>query len=110
MHQPDDRYAYEVFAQFGGAGKPITYVGSVRAADPVLAWQAARDAYTRREDCSLLWVVPRSACTRSDPADGMALRPGSSQRYRMPNYPSSRRRARANRADEAVAATSEVSG
>ncbi|MEW6470712.1 MAG: 1,2-phenylacetyl-CoA epoxidase subunit B [Actinomycetota bacterium] len=85
MNQPGDRDAYEVFAQFGGAGKPITYIGSVRAADPVLAWQAARNAYTRREDCSLLWVVPRAAMIRSDPGDALVLRQGSGQRYRRPN-------------------------
>lgn len=92
----DDPHAYEVFVQLGGTGKPIQNVGSIRGADPVLAWQAAKAIYTRREDCSLLWVVPRTAIVASESADAIGLGRGSSRRYRLPGYPSSHRRARAS--------------
>lgn len=94
---------FEVFAQLGGSGRPIQHVGSVRGTDPHLAWQAAKEAYARREDCSLLWVAPRSAFVINGPEDSIVLRSGSSRRYRMPKYPSAHRRARAkdtNGADE----------
>lgn len=91
----DDPHAYEVFAQVGGPGKPIQNVGSVRGADPALAWQAAKEIYTRREDCSLLWVVPRTAIIAGEPGDALGLAHGSTRRYRLPGYPSGHRRARA---------------
>lgn len=91
----EDEHAYEVFVQVGGSGKPIQNVGSVRGADPALAWQAAKEIYTRREDCSLLWVVPRTAIVASEGHDVLGLRDGSSRRYRLPGYPSGHRRARA---------------
>ena len=90
--------AFEVFVQLG-AGRPLQYVGSVRAHDPVLAWQAAKEVYTRREDCSALWVVPRDSITRGAPGEERLLAHGSSRRYRMPAFPSSRRRARTRAAE-----------
>ncbi|MEW6470775.1 MAG: phenylacetic acid degradation protein [Actinomycetota bacterium] len=105
MNTANDDHAYEVFAQIGGPGKPITYVGSVRAADPLLAWHGAKEAYTRREDCTVLWVVPRAAIVRSEPGDTLVLGHGSSRRYRMPNYPSGRRRARAKQAGKPAEAS-----
>lgn len=92
---PEASDVFEVFAQVGGSGRPIQHVGSVRGADPQLAWQAAKEVYARREDCSLLWVAPRSAFVISGPEDSLVLRSGSSRRYRMPKYPSAHRRARA---------------
>lgn len=91
----DDPHAYEVFTQVGGPGKPIQNAGSVRGADPALAWQAAKEIYTRRENCSLLWVVPRSAIVAGEPSDNLGLAHGSTRRYRFPVYPSGHRRARA---------------
>lgn len=96
----EDPHVYEVFVQVGGAGKPIQNVGSVRGSDPVLAWQAAKEIYTRREDCTLLWVVPRTAIVAGESGDGLGLARGSSRRYRLPGYPSAHRRAR-ERAHEA---------
>lgn len=104
MQPPDDDHAYDVFTQVGGSGKPITYIGSVRAADPVLAWQGAKEAYTRREDCTVLWVVPRTAIIRGAPEATLVLGHGSSRRYRLPNYPSGRRRARVKQAGQLTAA------
>ena len=43
------------------------HVGSIHAADEVLALQAARDVYTRRGEGNSIWVVPSSAITASDP-------------------------------------------
>ena len=94
----DEPNVYEVFAQFGGAGKQVQHVGSVRCADATLAWHAAKEAYTRREDCTVLWVAPRSAFLRSGPEDAITLGNGSSRRYRVPKYPSGHRRARRNAA------------
>lgn len=91
----DDPRVYEVFVQVGGSSKPIQNVGSIRGADPVLAWHAAKEIYTRREDCTVLWVVPRTEILASEPADVVTLAHGSSRRYRLPGYPSGRRRARA---------------
>jgi 1,2-phenylacetyl-CoA epoxidase PaaB subunit len=84
---------YEAFAQFG-EGKPISYIGSVRAGDPALAWHAAKEAYTRRENCTLLWVVPRAAMTVSTPEDATVLSIGTRMTYRVPTYPSGARRQR----------------
>lgn len=89
-----DPHAFEVFAQFGGAGKPISHLGSVRAADPTLAWHAAKEAYTRREDCSLLWVTPCSSITMSTSGDAIVLTTGTRLTYRLPSFPITHRRAR----------------
>lgn len=85
--------AFEVFAQFG-EGKPVSYVGSVRGADPLLAWHSAKEAYTRREHCTLLWVVPRAAVMASTPQDAVVLDSGIRMSYRVPTYPSGQRRSR----------------
>ena len=95
MHAIDhDPNAYEVFVQVGGPGKPVQYVGSVRGADPILAWHAAKEVFTRREDCTQLWVVPRAAVMRGDAEDRIVLSKGSARRYRLPSYPNTRRRMR----------------
>lgn len=98
-----DDHSYEAFAQFGGAGKPIQHVGSVRGVDPELAWHAAKEAYTRREDCTLLWVVPRGAIVAGVCKDGQDLEilsSGNRAEFRKPAYPSRHRRGRAQRTHE----------
>lgn len=85
--------AYEVFAQFG-IGKDIQLLGSVRANDALLAWHAAKEAYTRRERCSQLWVVPRDAVVASGPDDQIVLLAGMRMDFRTPAYPGRHRRAR----------------
>lgn len=92
-----DLPAYEVFVQLG-SGRPLQYVGSVRGSDPVLAWQAAKEIYTRREECSALWLAPRDSIINGQSGEHLLLTHGSSRRYRMPAFPSSRRRARARTA------------
>lgn len=94
MESGGDATAFEVFARFGGWEKPLQHVGSVRAADPDLAWHAAKEAYTRREKCVDLWVVQRSCVTRSTGADATALLAGGRMTYRLPAFPSAHRRAR----------------
>jgi phenylacetate-CoA oxygenase PaaH subunit len=77
---------YEVFAQVQ-PGKPLAHVGSVRAADPILAWQAAKDAFGRRDDLSALWVVPQSAIVTETEADEPALQARSRAPHRQPGAP-----------------------
>ena len=86
---------YEVFARFGDdPQEPIRWLGSVRSGDPELAWHAAKEVYTRREDCTLLWVAQRSGMVVSEPGDAEALRSPSRLGYRVPAFPGRHRRAR----------------
>src|SRR5688572_30652768 len=107
MESGGDATAFEVFARFGGWEKPLQHVGSIRAADPDLAWHAAKEAYTRREKCVDLRVVSRSCVTMSTEEDATALLAGGRMTYRMPAFPSAHRRARrkAQGAAEAEEAT-----
>jgi 1,2-phenylacetyl-CoA epoxidase PaaB subunit len=86
---------YEVFVQYGD--KPnakIEWVGNVRASDPMLAWHAAKEAFTRREACSVLWVSPRNAMIFSTSEDTEILRTSQRLGYRAPGFPGGHRRAR----------------
>jgi ring-1,2-phenylacetyl-CoA epoxidase subunit PaaB len=78
--------AYEVFAQVQ-AGKPLAHVGSVRAPDPILAWQSARAAFGRRDNLSTLWVVPRSAIVTQTEEDEPGLQARSRAPHRQPGAP-----------------------
>ena len=86
---------YEVFARFGDPSQPIRWVGSVRSATPELAWHAAKEIYTRRENCTVLWVASRSTMVTSGPEDAEALRSAGRLAYRLPGNPGRHRRARA---------------
>ena len=95
MRRGGDARVYEVFARFGDdPQEPIRWLGSVRSGDPELAWHAAKEIYTRREDCTLLWVAQRSAMVVSEPSDAEALRSPSRLGYRVPAFPGRHRRAR----------------
>ncbi len=63
------------------------HVGSVHAADAVLALDAARDVYTRRGEGNSIWVVPSAAITASDPdhADE-TFDPTADKIYRHPTF------------------------
>jgi ring-1,2-phenylacetyl-CoA epoxidase subunit PaaB len=77
---------WEVFirARNGLAHK---HVGSLHAADAVMALQSARDVYTRRGEGLSIWVVPSTAITASDPADkAMMFEPTASKIYRHPTF------------------------
>lgn len=63
------------------------HVGSLHAADEVMALNAARDVYTRRGEGLSVWVVPSSAITASDPAAaGENFEPAESKVYRHPTF------------------------
>ncbi|MGV6888696.1 1,2-phenylacetyl-CoA epoxidase subunit PaaB [Rhodophyticola sp. SM2404] len=63
------------------------HVGSLHAADEVLALQAARDVYTRRGEGVSIWVVPSVAITASDPDQaGENFDPTAEKIYRHPTF------------------------
>jgi ring-1,2-phenylacetyl-CoA epoxidase subunit PaaB len=77
---------WEVFVRAKN-GLSHRHVGSVHAADPRMALQAARDVYTRRMEGVSLWVVPSAAITASDPGDAAALfAPAEDKVYRHPTF------------------------
>lgn len=63
------------------------HVGSVHAADEVMAVNAARDVYTRRGEGLSIWVVPSAAITASDPErKGENFDPADAKVYRHPTF------------------------
>jgi ring-1,2-phenylacetyl-CoA epoxidase subunit PaaB len=77
---------WEVFVR-SRAGLAHKHVGSLHAADKILALQAARDLFTRRGEGLSIWVVPSNAITASDPLDkGMLFEPTGSKIYRHPTF------------------------
>jgi 1,2-phenylacetyl-CoA epoxidase PaaB subunit len=95
MRRGTETDVYDVFAKFGDdAAEPIRWVGSVRSGDPELAWHAAKEIYTRREYCTVLWVAQRSGMVVSGPEDEAILRTPDRLTYRLPTGPGRRRRAR----------------
>jgi ring-1,2-phenylacetyl-CoA epoxidase subunit PaaB len=77
---------WEVFIRSRN-GLAHKHVGSVHAADAVMALQAARDVYTRRGEGLSIWVVPSTSITASDPADkDMMFEPTASKIYRHPTF------------------------
>lgn len=63
------------------------HVGSLHAADEVMALQAARDVYTRRGEGNSIWVVPSVAITASDPDQaGENFEPTGDKIYRHPTF------------------------
>ncbi len=81
-----DTPLWEVFIRSRN-GLAHKHVGSLHAADEVLAIQAARDLYTRRGEGLSIWIVPSSAITASDPASkDMMFEPALSKVYRHPTF------------------------
>jgi len=77
---------WEVFIRAKN-GLSHRHAGSVHAADPAMALEAARDTYTRRLEGISLWVVPSAAITASDPSDYAALfDPAEDKIYRHPTF------------------------
>ncbi|MGH1478225.1 MAG: 1,2-phenylacetyl-CoA epoxidase subunit PaaB [Geminicoccales bacterium] len=63
------------------------HVGSLHAADEVMALNAARDVYTRRGEGTSIWVVPSASITASDPeAASENFEPAESKIYRHPTF------------------------
>lgn len=77
---------YEVFVR-SRRGVEHVHCGSVRAGDPELALQRARDLFTRRSEGVSIWLVPASAVIASDPADAAELfDPAGHHPYRIAGY------------------------
>ena len=63
------------------------HAGSIHAADEVLALQAARDVYTRRQEGVSIWVVQSSSIAASEPNDKSEFfEPSSDKVYRHPTF------------------------
>jgi ring-1,2-phenylacetyl-CoA epoxidase subunit PaaB len=77
---------WEVFIRARN-GLAHRHAGSVHAADPEMALQAARDVYTRRGEGLSIWVVPSDAIVASDPSARESLfEPTGSKIYRHPTF------------------------
>lgn len=77
---------WEVFVRAKN-GLSHRHVGSVHAAGPRMAMEAARDVYTRRMEGVSLWVVPSAAIMASDPGEAASLfEPAEDKVYRHPTF------------------------
>jgi len=77
---------WEVFVR-SKHGLSHRHVGSVHAADPRMAVEAARDVYTRRMEGVSLWVVRSDEITASDPGEASSLfEPAEDKVYRHPTF------------------------
>ena len=77
---------WEVFIR-PRTGLAHSHVGSIHAADEVMALQAARDVYTRRGEGVSIWVVPSASITASDPEQrDENFEPSTSKIYRHPSF------------------------
>ena len=86
MAKTPDTPLWEVFIRSRN-GLAHKHVGSLHAADAILAMQAARDLYTRRGEGLSVWIVPSSAIIASDPADkAMMFDPAATKPYRHPTF------------------------
>jgi 1,2-phenylacetyl-CoA epoxidase PaaB subunit len=62
--------------------------------EPSLAWHAAKEIYTRREQCTVLWIARRSGMVFSTAGDRTALSSARRLDYRTPGFPGRHRRDR----------------
>ena len=77
---------WEVFIR-SKQGLNHKHVGSLRAADEVMAIENARDVYTRRSEGISIWVVASSKVFASEPGDADSLyEPADSKVYRHPTF------------------------
>ena len=77
---------WEVFVR-SKAGLDHKHCGSLHAADPQMAIQAARDVYTRRQEGNSIWVVRSDQITASDPGEKAAyFDPMEDKVYRHPTF------------------------
>ena len=78
---------WEVFVQEGKDGSAYEHVGSIRANDPEMAIQNARDVYARRGAVSSMWIVPAAAIITTTPEDSEPLfAPAATKTYRYPQF------------------------
>lgn len=77
---------WEVFIR-SKQGLNHKHVGSLRAADEVMAIENARDVYTRRSEGISIWVVESQHVFASEPNDADSLfEPADSKVYRHPTF------------------------
>jgi len=79
---------YQVFLRARNGLAP-KHVGSLHAVDDEMAFQNARDVYTRRGEALSIWVVPSKAIIASEPAEkDTLLEPSTPERkpYRHPTF------------------------
>lgn len=77
---------FEVFIR-SKQGLNHKHVGSLRAADPEMAIENARDVYTRRSEGISIWVIESKLITASDSSDSDSLfEPADSKVYRHPTF------------------------
>jgi len=77
---------YEVFVR-GKRGLNHVHVGSLHAADPIMALHHARDLYTRRNEGVSIWVVRAADITASSPDEKDAFfDPAADKVYRHPTF------------------------
>ena len=77
---------WEVFIR-SRRGLNHVHVGSLHAADEVMALQHARDVYTRRNEGVSIWVVRSADVTASSPEEKDAMfDPSGDKVYRHPTF------------------------
>ncbi|MBT6164225.1 MAG: 1,2-phenylacetyl-CoA epoxidase subunit B [Crocinitomicaceae bacterium] len=77
---------WEVFIR-SRQGLSHKHVGSLHAADEVMALENARDVYTRRLEGLSIWVVPAEAITASSPSEkDVMFDPANDKVYRHPTF------------------------
>ncbi len=83
MTQVGEYPVYEVFAQREALDFHVN-VGSLRAANPELALQMARETFFRREEAYDIWVVLQDCIVSSPHDSGHLPVSGMDKKYRMP--------------------------
>jgi ring-1,2-phenylacetyl-CoA epoxidase subunit PaaB len=77
---------WEVFVR-SKQGLDHKHVGSLHAADAVMAIENARDVYTRRQEGISIWVVESKFITASNPEEaGELYEPAIDKIYRYPTF------------------------
>ena len=77
---------WEVFVR-NKQGLDHKHVGSLHAADAVMAIENARDVYTRRQEGISIWVVESKYITASNPKEaGELYEPAVDKIYRHPTF------------------------
>lgn len=77
---------WEVFVR-SKQGLDHKHVGSLHAADAVMAIENARDVYTRRQEGVSIWVVESKYITASNPEEaGELYEPAADKIYRHPTF------------------------
>lgn len=77
---------WEVFIR-SKQGLDYKHVGSLHAADAVMALENARDVYTRRSEGVSIWIVESKNIHANNPEESAALfEPANDKIYRHPSF------------------------